>query len=80
MTLRHASADKCLNVHAGRENRENGQVSVYSCANTPDQRWMKITEDAAKILRLANPGVTPLTDRLKDSRRLPASKFPEKSQ
>lgn len=37
--IQHAGSGKCLNVHRGRDNHDGGNVTVYSCANTPDQRW-----------------------------------------
>lgn len=44
--LRHVPSGKCLNVH-GREHKTYGQISVYTCAETPDQRWAFTDERTA---------------------------------
>ena len=38
--LRNMSSGKCLNVH-GREHKDWGKISVYTCADTPDQIWSR---------------------------------------
>lgn len=38
--LRNVSSGKCLNVH-GREHKNWGKISVYTCADTPDQTWSR---------------------------------------
>lgn len=38
--LRNRSSGKCLNVH-GREHKDWGKISVYTCADTPDQIWSR---------------------------------------
>ncbi|MCX7554014.1 RICIN domain-containing protein [Marinicella sp. S1101] len=40
--LKNQSVERCLNVHAGNENRHGGAVSVYSCTTTNDQNWAVI--------------------------------------
>ena len=36
--LQNVATNRCLNVH-GRENKEGGLASIYSCADTRDQQW-----------------------------------------
>ena len=45
--IQHTGSGKCLNVHRGRDNRNGGNVTVYSCADTPDQRWTWTTTASA---------------------------------
>ncbi len=37
--LKNKSVDRCLNVHAGKDNRHGGAASAYSCASSDDQKW-----------------------------------------
>lgn len=46
LQFKNVSSGKCLNVH-GREHRDNGRISVYTCADTPDQIWSRIDEREA---------------------------------
>jgi|GEM_PF-5867714 len=55
--VRNVNSGKCLNVHRGRDNRDGGNVTVYSCANTPDQRWSWTNATGLNDLKVASHNV-----------------------